>query len=284
MRSAVHLIRRSEDGFFRCLRCPGYTSRDSVLARTHIIKSCRFPWPVTPGQVDPNTVEVPAQTSSPRETKRRRKDPRGPSALGASGNGANSAAASGSKPASTSPVAPLSYAAGPSSSLYSQPQASYGQQYGYAPSATSHDSYTGQIAYASSSYALPPPPSHESHQAADAYGAALTLCAGLPGQGPYSDAGSTYLAYAAAVGGDPIAQAVGAASYNIPPADVPQQNYAVAEHPAQRSFPAVSSARAQPLAPMATPEVLQALPSVERVAFVRLLEENELARQKELSP
>jgi hypothetical protein len=301
----VHLVRRSDDGFFRCLRCPGYTSRDSVLARTHIIKSCRFPWPVTPGQVDPNTVEVPAQSSSPRETKRRRKDPPGPSALGTPRNTAMPAAAStskmafasSSKAASASPAVQLTYGAVPSSELYTQPQASYGQQQqlSYAPLASSQDSHAGHAAAVPISYLslppLPPPPpppptSHASQHAADAYGAALALYAGPASQAAYPDPSSTYLAYAAAVGGDPRTQAVSTGSYAGSPASASQPAYVVAEQPAPQPIPTVPAARIQPLAPMATPEVLQALPSVERLAFVRLLEENENERamQQSLPP
>lgn len=299
-RMSVHNVKRDEDGFFRCLRCPGYTSRDSVLARTHIIKSCRFPWPVTPGQVDPNTVEVPAETSSPRETKRRRKDPHGPSSLSTPRGGAGSATATSSKAESTSPADPLSYGAGSSTGLYSQPQATYGQQHdyvssaeshqqpGYAPLASSQDPYVNQATY------IPYPQSSAApQQAGEVYAPAQALFdASSYHQAAYRPESMAYMAYAAAVGGDQVTQSTNTppypATYQAPLGIVPQPVYHSIDlpPPPPPMPPAVASARVQPLRAMATPEVLQSLPSIERVAFARLLEENQhhLALQEDIPP
>lgn len=284
----VHIIRRSDDGFFRCLRCPGYTSRDSVLARTHIIKSCRYPWPVTPGKVDPNTVEIPSSTSSPRETKRRRKSLPGPSNLGTPMTDAGEAQGVGV--GREGPLYPLSYAAGPSSyaaypaaapGSYAPPPASYGLQSAeYAPAVASHDPYYLD------QYGAAPAAAYPHKQQAG--GVPLDSGTGYPAvassYGDPSAAAQPYQAY------PPYAPVSSVEASHAPMDQDRAEQYASSAAAPLASYdpgyapvaqgPPLHEADAQPQEPpMAAPDGLQALPSQERLEIVQLIEQNQLAQQ-----
>lgn len=108
---------------------------------------------MTPGQeVDPNTVEVPSAQASPRETKRRKKDPAGPSKLG----NPNEAGPSTATSQAAGSVEPIAYQSGPSSyaaSIDAAAGAAYAPVPGpngtysaesYSSAAAAHDPYASQ--------------------------------------------------------------------------------------------------------------------------------------------